>query len=279
MQRPLPAALPAVLSAAGFGLLVWLGVSVALLPPGSGMAVLRAPQMWTLILAIALLAAAAVCALAGSTPPVTPRTLLRTPTRWHGWRNVLTGATLALAASTALLLTPDTGGATRALGLGFVGMLLALTSLGALAACAMVELSPDRVAARAPLAVPARLLPALLTGLALMFALQSGLLGVGQGGSRMLVILLVLGLLSATLHAVDSRPASRVRAARHPRGQVLLPALLFAGIPALSLGLAASGAGGPTFWLWVVAAASLGGALIARSAPPALAVATDVQAG
>lgn len=275
MQRPLPYALPAVLSAAGFGLLLWLGVSVALLPPGSAMAVLRAPQMWALILAVALIVGGGALVYARATPPRDPRRFLLAPTRWHGRRNVLVGVALLLAFGTAVLLTPGLDGATRALGLGFVGMLLALTSLGSLAAGALVEVSSDSALAPPPLAVPARMLSAMLTGLALMFALQSGMLGVGPGGSRMLVILLVLGLLAATLHALDVRAAPGVRVRPSWRA-MLLPALLFAGVPALALGLAATGVGAATLWLWIVAGASMGGAFAARNAHAAV---SDVQVG
>lgn len=277
MQRPLPAELPAVLSSAGLGLLLWLGVSVALLPPGSAMAVLRAPQMWALLLGLALVAAAGAFVYARDTTPRRPGRFLLTPTRWHGRRNVLVGAVLVLAVGTGALLTPGLDGATRALGLGFVGMLLALTSLGSLAVGAMIEVSPDGAAASAPLLVPARLLAALLTGLALMFALQSGLLGGGQGGSRMLLILLVLGLLAAALQALAARAASGTAASR-TAGDMLLAPLLFAGVPALALGLAAAGVGSPTLWLWIVAVASLGGTLAARRVAPSF-VATDVQVG
>jgi hypothetical protein len=57
---------------------------------------------------------------------------------------------------------------------------------------------------------------------------------------------------------------------------MLLPALLFAGVPALALGLAATGVGAATLWLWIVAGASMGGAFAARSTHPAVA---DVQVG
>src|SRR5690606_4921438 len=154
MQRPPPGAMSAVLSAAGFGLLLWLGVSVALLPPGSGMAALRAPQMWALILALALLAAAAALALARTGGPRTPGALFRAPTAWHRCRNILAAIAVVLALATGVLLTPELGGAWRALALGFTGMPLAAASLGAVAADAVADVLPPPPAVLPPLAVP-----------------------------------------------------------------------------------------------------------------------------
>lgn len=269
MQRPPPGAMSAVLSAAGFGLLLWLGVSVALLPPGSGMAALRAPQMWALILALALLAAAAASALARTGGARALAALSRAPTVWHRRRNILTAIAVVLALATGVLLTPELGGAGRALALGFVGMSLTVASLGAVAADAVADALPSPPAALPPLAVPARLLSALLTGLALMFALLSGMLAVGQGGLRMLTILLVLGALAATVQWLDRRQArGDGRAGLEPSGRRgLLALLLLAGCPALALGLAAMGVGGATAWLWLVAVAVLAGTLVGWAAP------------
>ncbi len=261
MRRPPTGAISAVLSAAGFGLLLWLGVSVALAPPGAGMAALRAPQMWALILAMALLATAAALALASRGGPRTPAELFRAPTVWHRRRNILVLIAVVLATTTGVLLSPGVGGAGQALGLGFAGMSLAAASLGAVAAGAVADALPPPPSPLPPLAVPARLLAGLVTGLALMFALLSGLLAVGQGGSRMLTILLLLGMLAAVTLWLDRRRADGQGRIAATAGQALLSVLLLAGVPAIALGMAATGLGHATIWLWIVALATLAGAL------------------
>lgn len=272
MQRPLPDAVSAVLSGTGLGLLLWLGISVALVPPGTGMAALRAPQMWALILALVLLSAAAAIAVSASQPPRGVRGLLRAPTRWHARRNALALSAVVLALITGALLSWAPSGASRALALGLSGMLLSVTSLGAVAASAMV--SPSAAASTVPphpLAVPVHLLSAMLTGLALMFALLSGLLAVGQAGARMLVILLILGVLvagTATLHgrgAAGARIGRPLAARRSWARGLAVPALVVA-VPALAWAMAAAGIGGPTLWLWGVALASFAGAVLDRLA-------------
>lgn len=272
MQRPLTDAVSAVLSGTGLGLLLWLGISVALLPPGAGMAALRAPQMWSLILALVLLSVAGAIAVSASRPPRGVRGLLRAPTRWHARRNALALSAVVLALSTGTLLSWAPSGASRALALGLAGMLLSVTSLGAVAANAMVR--PTAAASRTPphpLVVPVELLSAMLTGLALMFALLSGLLAVGQGGGRMLVILLVLGVLVAgtsALHwrgatsAGSGRPSAGARSRRHG----LAASAMVVAVPALAWAMAGAGMGGPTLWLWVVALASFAGAVLERLA-------------
>ena len=261
MQRPPTGAISTVLSAAGFGLLLWLGVSVALAPPGAGMAALRAPQMWALILALALLATAAALALAGRNGPRTPARLFRAPTGWHRRRNLLVLITVVLAMATGILLTPGVGRSVQGLGLGFAGMSLAAASLGAIAAGAVADALPPPPSTLPPLAVPARLLAGLVTGLALMFALLSGLLAVGQGGSRMLTILTLLGVLAAVTLWLDGRHAVGKGRIAATAGEALLSVLLLAGVPAIALGLAAAGFGHATIWLWIVALATLAGAL------------------
>lgn len=268
-MRPAPGALPAVLSAAGFGLLLWLGVSVAVLPHGTGMVALRAPQMWALLLALGLLCAAAGSALAGARPRAA-RELLRAATPWQRRRNLLVAIAVVLALATGVLLTPGQGGAGRVLALSFAGMSLAGAAFGAVTADAVADAMQGAPATLPPLAVPARLLAALLTGLALMFALLSGLLAVGGGGFRMLTILLVLGVLAAATQWLDGRHARRDgRAAAGPAGRpAWWPWLLLAGVPGLALATASLGVGGITGWLWVVAIASFAGSLAAWPARP-----------
>ncbi|WP_202839289.1 hypothetical protein [Luteimonas saliphila] len=270
MQRPLPDAVSAVLSGTGFGLLLWLGISVALVPPGAGMAALRAPQMWSLILALALLCVAAAIAVSASAAPRSVRSLLHAPTRWHLRRNALASSAAALALAVGGLLSWAPSGAPRALALGLVGMLLSLTSLGVVVANAVARPSAASSAVPHPLIVPVQVLTALSTGLALMFALLAGLLAVGPGGGRMLIILLVLGVLAAATSALywrDARAGGNGRpAARDFRASSLATPALLAAVPALAWAMSAAEVGGSTLWLWVISVASFTAAVVDRHA-------------
>ena len=64
MRHPWLAALSAALSEAGFGLLLWLGLSVALVSHSVQMPALRAMQLCAVLLALVLLGVAAVAAFA-----------------------------------------------------------------------------------------------------------------------------------------------------------------------------------------------------------------------
>lgn len=276
MPGPLPGALSAALSATGFGVLLWLGISVALAPSGAHMAALFAPQIWALIIALVLLAASAVTAMASAPPPRDVRALLRATTPWQARRNALAAAAVVLACLTGALLAWMAPGSSRALTLGLVGMLLTATALGAVAAGTMTPASAEGPAGTAhPLALPIHLLASMLTGLALMFALLSGLLTGGQEGGRMLGILLALAVLllaAAALHRHDA--TRRARRTAGPGARVadwrsfLLAAALVAGVPALALALGAAGMGGATRWLWLVAVAAMAGIVVERRTQP-----------
>jgi len=276
MQRPWSDAIAQVLSAAGFGLLLWLGISVALITHGANMAALRAPQLWALILALALLAVAAAVAFSGTRSVGGVRTWLRAATPWHARRNVMAAAAVALACTVGGLVSWVAPGATRALLLGLAGMLLSATSLGAVAANAMAHAPASGGGDRQhPLVVPIQLLSTMQTGLALMFALMASLLAIGRDGGRMLGIVLVLCLLVVAATALYWRDAGRdpdeaagsppqARADRRRRRWI--GAALVAGVPALALALAAAGIGGVTPWLWTIAVATVLGTALERHA-------------
>ncbi|TWT22637.1 hypothetical protein FQY83_06375 [Luteimonas marina] len=278
MLRPWPDAIAQVLSAAGFGLLLWLGISVALITHGANMAALRAPQLWALILALALLAIAAAVAFSGTRPAGGVRTRLRAATPWQARRNALAAAAVVLACAVGGLVTWVAPGATRALLLGLAGMLLSATSLGAVAANAMAQAAaPGGGDRQHPLVVPIQLLSTMQTGLALMFALMASLLAIGRDGGRMLGIVLVLCLLVVAATALYWRDAGRDRdkAAGPPapaqaradrRRHRRIAAALVAGVPALALALAAAGIGGVTPWLWTIAVATVLGTALERHA-------------
>lgn len=275
MQRGWRGATAAVLAAAGFGLLLWLGISVALVSHGAAMATLRALQVWSLIVAFALLALAGglVIADAGGLPAARRRA----PTRWHTRRNALALAAIVAGCAVGALLAWPAPGGTRALLLGLGGMLLSIASLGAVGADAMAHSDAAAAGGRHPLLVPLQLLSAMLTGLALMFALMAGLLAIGHDGGRMLAILMVLCTLTAAaqlLYRHDTARSTGARATAAPasgadrRDRFAAPLLLVA-VPALALALGAGGVVGVRPLLWLVAGATLLGALLARRALPA----------
>ena len=269
MRCPWLAALSAALSEAGFGLLLWLGLSVALVSHTAQVPALRAMQLCAVTLALLLLAAAAACAAFAPADGRGLRVLARAPTRWHSRRNALAAVAVALACAVGALLAWMEPGATRASLLGLCGLVLAMASLGAVACGAAVQAAATAGNGR-QFALPIRLLSAMQGGLALTFALMAGLFAVGSEGSGMFAILSVLGVLLALATRLDWREADRTTrgaaAGDVPPAAARLriaTGLLLAGVPPLALG-AASALGGVPAWLWVVALASLGGILLER---------------
>ena len=279
MRHPWLAALSAALSEAGFGLLLWLGLSVALVSHSVQMPALRAMQLCAVLLALVLLGVAAVAAFAATralAPRASPRAatpwqarrnvLARAPTRWHSRRNALAAVAVALACAVGALLAWMEPGATRASLLGLCGLVLAMASLGAVACGAAVQAAATAGNGR-QFALPIRLLSAMQGGLALTFALMAGLFGVGREGSGMFAILAVLGALLALACLLDWREGGRAG----PGGGVPAPAprqriavgLLLAAVPLLAL-VAASSMGGVQGWLWVVALASVAAIVLER---------------
>ena len=268
MRYPWLAALSAALSEAGFGLLLWLGLSVALVSQTAQMPVLRTMQLCAVILALLLLAAAAAGAAFAPADGRGLRALPRAPTRWHARRNALAALAVVLACAVGALLAWVAPGATRASLLGLCGLVLAMASLGAVACGALAQAGATAVGAR-QLALPIRLLSAMQGGLALTFALMAGLFAVGSEGTAMFAILAVLGVLLALASLLDWRDADRAAhagaggARPAPTRLRIAVGLLLAGVPLLALGVA-SALGGVPAWLWVVALASLAGILLER---------------
>ena len=275
MRYPWLAALAAALSEAGFGLLLWLGLSVALVSHSAQMPVLRAMQLGAVVLALGLLAVAAGAAFA-SAQTRGVRALLRAPTRWQARRNVLALLALLLTGMTGVLLAWVAPGATRASLLGMGGLVLAMASLGAVAFDALAQAPTAGDGAR-QFALPVRLLSAMHGGLALTFALMAGLLAVKGEGRGMLAILAVLGVLLLLASILDWREADRARSggvvggSAPANGLRIATGVLLAGVPLLALG-AVSALGGVQGWLWIVALAGLAGILLERRLHVAAAV-------
>ncbi len=189
------------LSGAGYGLLVWLGVSIALLylrgqvPPS-----LDGVQVVGLSLGLVLATIGLLCSLGHLGQPKRAwRALTQWRTSWLSREGVLAVLTVwpALVIVGMLLWAPD--GATKAALLACLGIVLALLALATVACTGMIYASLKPIPAwRHPLVVPVYLLFALLTGLGLLFVLMAAMLG-GQGPGVMALTLAVLGGLLVAL--------------------------------------------------------------------------------
>ena len=154
-------ALAATLASAGLGLLLWLGISIALLQgSGAEMVPLRSMQHTGLLLAC-VLALAAVYSLRSAAPSANGA-------RWRQFAIVALVLALASAIALMLLLTrrpPDAGWVSIA------AALLSLGAIGAVLAMGMSTAATGRPQWRQQLVAPIHLAYALLAGVALLFAL------------------------------------------------------------------------------------------------------------
>ena len=154
-------ALAATLASAGLGLLLWLGISIALLQgSGAEMIPLRSMQHTGLLLAC-VLALAAVYSLRSAAPSANEA-------RWRQFAIVALVLALASAVALMLLLTrrpPDAGWVSIA------AALLSLGAIGAVLALGMSTAASGRPQWRQQLVAPSHLAYALLAGVALLFAL------------------------------------------------------------------------------------------------------------
>ncbi|RPD87648.1 hypothetical protein [Luteimonas sp. 100069] len=231
------AALP--LSAAGLGLLMWSGMTTALLqlrPPGS--AALHQLQLIGMLMGSALL----VCGMLVRRFAPAPRL----PTAPPGRRTrLLVWTTLGISVFLCALLISGAwmrGGVWLAV-LGVVQMLVAF---GAVAAMASDHARPPSPPAwQQPLVLPVHLLLAMSTGLALLYLLMDRLLVSGSDGRTMLGTLAGLGICLALFKVVYWRAidrlataASRAHTFHAPRVVVLA---LAAGVPFAAWLLAPSG--------------------------------------
>lgn len=175
----------AVLALAGLGLLIWLGISIALLQGrGADMVLLRSMQHDGLLVA-GLLALLAVVALRDAAS-----------TRWR--RVCIAALSLALAATASLLVLL----AGKDFDPGWTAVAAALLTLGALTAVlatGMLQAATGRGAWRQQMVAPNALAYALLAGSALLFALLA-LKWPGQGllsapAPSLIMLLLVMAAL------------------------------------------------------------------------------------
>lgn len=292
------------LSGAGFGLLLWLGISILLLHgSSSAMQSLHALQVWTLILGLALSTVGLLSSLAHLGKPQRAwRALSQWRTSWLSREGVLALATMLPAIAMGGLLLFVEPGADRAVMLGASGLLLAALSLATVACTAMIYASlPPIPAWRHPLVLPVYILFAIVTGLALLFVLMAILLPAGRDARAMLVILSVLSVLVVAAkwlywHGIDRSPlpASKgaavglpdrevsvferphteqnfitremafVVARRHATRLRWAATGLLAGTPLLALALLSAGIVGPAPSLAITAAGLVAGTFVER---------------
>lgn len=155
------AALAAALASAGLGLLIWLGISIALLQGGGAEMVLLRSMQHNGLLFACVLALAAVHELRTASPHASAA-------RWR--RLAILALALALSSAVALmvLLTrrpPDAEWVTFAAGLLTLGAIAAVLALG------MRTAATGRPQWRQQVVAPSHLAYALLAGAALLFAL------------------------------------------------------------------------------------------------------------
>lgn len=183
------AAIAASLASAGLGLLIWLGISIALLQGGGAeMVLLRSMQHSGLLLAC-VLTLAVVHELRSASPQASAA-------RWR--RLSIPALVLALASAMALMALlmrrpPDADWVTIAAGLSSLG------AIGTVLALGMLTASAGRPQWRQQVVAPSRLAYALLAGAALLFALIAtkwpGQQMLSAPAPSMVMLLVVMGAL------------------------------------------------------------------------------------
>lgn len=249
------AAMP--LTGAGLGLLMWSGMTTALLQlRPEATSTLHQLQLLGLVVGVVFVAAGLLAQrLARPVAPTAPRRA-----------RVLVVITLAIA---ALLLVLLVAGAWTTLGplLVALGLLLLLAAFGTVAAIASGYAGPAAPAPwQQPLVLPVHLLLAMSTGLAVLYVLMDRLFVSGNDGRTMLATLTGLGACLALCkglywRAVDRLPASGI--APPPfRGARVAVLGLAAGAPLLCWLLALTGIVPPLAPLLLAALALLGAAAL-----------------
>ncbi|HVI58617.1 MAG TPA: DmsC/YnfH family molybdoenzyme membrane anchor subunit [Luteimonas sp.] len=186
------------LSGAGYGLLAWLGASLALagLRGDAASPALVGMQLAALLLGLALSTIGLLASLAHLGKPQRAwRAFSQWRTSWLSREGLMSMLTLLPALALGALLWR---GASPQL-LAVPGVVLALCALATVACTAMIYASLKPIPAwRHPLVVPVYLLFALLTGLALLFALVLAMSG-GRGAIAMLASLAAAAALLVAL--------------------------------------------------------------------------------
>lgn len=292
------------LSGAGFGLLAWLGISIALLHTGGNpLPALHAVQLCALMLGLALATAGLLSSLAHLGQPQRAwRALSQWRSSWLSREGLLALLTMLPALAIGGLLLSGLPTAAAATAFGLLGLLLSVLALATVASTAMIYASLVPIPAwRHPLVLPVYLLFALLTGLALLFVTMLALLPDLDDGSAMAATLAVLGgllvagkwvywrdidrtALPADRGAAVGLPGRDVRvferphteanyitremafvvARRHATRLRIVASALLFAVPLLAWLLAANALAAPAVLLGLCAAALLAGAFVER---------------
>ncbi len=291
------------LSGAGYGLLVWLGITIAMLHTRSTtMQSMHTLQLATLALGLALSTIGLLCSLLHLGKPQRAwRALSQWRTSWLSREGVLALLTMLPALAIGVMLLTVELGPNSAPTLGLLGFALAVLALATVACTAMIYASLKPIPAwRHALVVPVYLLFALLTGLALLFLLMN-LASSGGGVTGMLATTAFLAALlvaskwlywrdidrtplPATRADAVGLPGREVGVFEHPHTQanyitremafviardhalrlrIIASALVF-GVPLLAWGLAFAGVGHASWLLGLAALGTLAGAFVER---------------
>lgn len=200
------------LSGAGYGLLVWLGISVMLLQSrGSMAAQLTSMQLIAAALGVILVTIGLLCSLGHLGKPQRAwRSFSQWRTSWLSREGVLSLLTYLPALAMVLLLWRAEKSADAAAMLAVAGMLTTLLSLATIACTAMIYASLKPIPAWThPLVLPGYLLFALLGGAALLFLLMLWRLPDNGAVGGLSKILAVLGVLAALLKLLYWRETGR----------------------------------------------------------------------
>lgn len=188
------------LSGAGYGLLAWLGMSIALLNlRGQALPAPGGVQLAALLLGLLLSTIGLLASLGHLGKPLRSwRAFSQWRTSWLSREGVMAIATLLPALAVGALLWWGTPGPTVASLLAVSGIVLALCALATVACTAMIYASLKPIPAwRHPLVLPVYLLFALLTGLALLFALMLAMPGDQDSRTMLLALAIAAALLVA----------------------------------------------------------------------------------
>lgn len=190
------------LSGAGYGLLVWLGISVTLLQARGNMAAqLASMQLIAAALGVVLVTVGLLCSLGHLGKPQRAwRAMSQWRTSWLSREGVLSLLTyLPVLAMVALLWRGVDTADTSAM-LAVIGAVTALLALATIACTAMIYASLKPIPAWThPLVLPGYLLFALLGGAALLFLLMLWRLSDAGAATGLSMILAILGVLAALL--------------------------------------------------------------------------------
>lgn len=200
------------LSGAGYGLLVWLGISTSLLQSRGSLGMqLVSMQLIATALGIVLVTVGLLCSLGHLGKPQRAwRAMSQWRTSWLSREGVLSLLTYLPAMAMVFLLWQGKRNADTSGMLAVVGLLTTMLALSTIACTAMIYASLKPIPAWShPLVLPGYLLFALHTGAALLFLVMLWRLPDVNAGVGMARILAILGVLAALLKLLYWRETDR----------------------------------------------------------------------